>query len=294
MRTFIIPTSQAEHLGKSISAKTKVFKVLFPELNKERKRYFPDGEVYMKILKVNRLRGKRVIVLHSGAPEPNKGLVELELILQILKDKNIKPEVFFSYFPYGKQDNIFQEGETNAAENITRKLIEYYNVERIYTIDAHFAGREWVNKYPITNFSAVNLLMKTVSDDYPNAIYLAPDAGSQRRTGLELKGLRKKRIDSRVVEFRSDEEFGAAVKDRIVGVVDDQIETGATLIPFYDECIKAGAKEVIALITHGVLPEGIERVKAKYSKLYLTNTINQKEANIDITDLILNTLQKYD
>jgi ribose-phosphate pyrophosphokinase len=294
MKIFIIPTSQAKHLGKNILAKTKVSKVIFPDLNKDGKRYFPDGEVYTRISEINKFKG-RTIIFHSGAPNPNNGLVELEMLLEILRKSKANPiEIFFTYFPYGKQDNVFQAGEINAAENLVRKLIKYYNVERIYTIDAHFAGREWVNKYPITNVSAVNLLMETASKNYPNAIYLAPDSGSQRRTGLELKGLRKKRINSRMVEFRSDEEFKAAVKDRIVGVVDDQIETGATLIPFYDECIKAGAREVIALITHGVLSEGIERVKAKYSKLYLTNTIKQKDSNIDVTNLILKAISKYD
>jgi len=76
-------------------------------------------------------------------------------------------------------------------------------------------------------------------------------------------------------------------KNKIVGVVDDLVETGGTLLRFYDFAKKSGAKKVIALITHGVLAEGISKINRKYSKLYLTNTIGQKEANIDITELIL-------
>ena len=286
----IIATSQAEHIGKKLAKKG--LKVIFPEKNREGKRYFPDGEVYVKISKAEKLRG-RTIVLHSGAPKPNDGLVELEMILEILRKSKAKPvELFFTYFPYGKQDNIFERGETKAAENLIRKLVDYYRVSKIYVIDAHFWGREWVKKYPVINVSAVDLLIQTALRDYPEAIFLPPDIGSERRTGLKLKGLEKKRIDSYLVKIKSDEEFKRIVKGKVVGVIDDMVETGTTLISFYEECKKCGAKEVIALVTHGVLLEGIEKIKSKYPKLYLTNTINQKEANVDITNLIFQTIAK--
>ena len=157
MRTFIIPTSTTEHLVKYIRAKTKDFEIIFPDLSRNGKRYFPDGEVYMRILKADQLRGKRVIVLHSGAPKPNEGLTELELILQILRDNQIKPEVFFTYFPYGMQDKVFEKGETNVAENLIEKLVNYYRVKTIYVIDPHFGGRKWMKKYPITKIGRAHV-----------------------------------------------------------------------------------------------------------------------------------------
>jgi ribose-phosphate pyrophosphokinase len=291
MEINIIPTSQAEQIGKNLAKKG--LKVIFPEKNREGKRYFPDGEVYVKISKAEKLRG-RTIVLHSGAPKPNDGLVELEMILEILRKSKAKPmELFFTYFPYGKQDNIFEKGETNAAENLVKKLVGYYGVAKIYIIDAHFWGREWVKKYPVINISAVDLLIQSALKDFPEAIFLPPDIGSARRTGLKLKGLKKKRIDSYLVKIKSNKEFKRIVKGKVVGVIDDLVETGATLVPFYEECKKCRAKEVIALITHGVLTEGIERINSKYSKLYLTNTIDRKEANVDIANLIFETITKW-
>jgi len=142
MRTFIISTSQAEHLVKGFQSETKKIEVIFPDLSRDRKRYFPDGEIYMRIVKANKLKNKRVVVLHSGAPRPNEGLMELELILQILRDYKIKPEVFFTYFPYGMQDEVFEKGETNVAENLIEKLVNYYKVKKIYVIDPHFEGRK--------------------------------------------------------------------------------------------------------------------------------------------------------
>lgn len=286
--TLIIPTTSAEHIGKRLIDKEDM-EVIFLDKNKKGKRYFPDDEVYTRISKIDKLN-ERTVLLHSGAPKPNSGLVELEMLLETIGDSKASPiEVFFTYFPYGMQDKIFQNGETNAAENIVKRLTNYYFVERIYIIDAHFAGREWVSKYPLINTSAVSLLMERASKDYPGVIYLAPDAGSQRRT--RLKGIKKKRLDSHTVEIQVNEDFGNTVKGKTVGVVDDLLQTGGTLVRFGNECKRYGAKNLIALITHGVLQSGIERVQNEYDKLYLTNTINRDEANVDITDLVSDTIK---
>lgn len=289
MKNFIIiPTSTAEHLAKGIKSKRKSLEVILPEKNREGKRYFPDGEVYMKISKADKLRGERVVVLHSGAPEPNQGLVELELILEILKDNKVRPEVFFTYFPYSQQDKVFEKGETNVAENLLKKLVSYYKVKKIYIIDPHFGGRNWVKKYPIKDISAVPYLIKNARQDFgENILFLSPDKGGKRRTGFS--GIKKGRLTSFKIEIFSPK---SNFKGKIVGVVDDIIETGSTLLKFYDFAKKSRAKKVIALITHGALPSGISKIKKRYFKLYLTNTIDQKEANIDITDLISKTLNK--
>lgn len=290
MKAFIIPTSKTEYLVRGILKKSGSFEVVFPDQSRDGKRYFPDGEVYMKIFKARNLKDKKVIVLHSGAPKPNEGLVELELILQILRDNKIKPEVFFSYFPYGMQDKIFEKGETNAAESLIKKLINYYKVRKIYVIDPHFGSRKWVKKYPILNVSATPILIKKAKEDFgEDVLFLSPDIGGKRRT--KISGFKKRRLNSFNVEMFYP---GINLKGKIVAVVDDMVKTGGTLLKFYEIAKKTGAKRVIALVTHGVVPSGVQKIKKKYSKLYLTNTINQKESNIDITNLILETISKDD
>ena len=276
MRVYLISTSEAEHLAKRVKRLQPThypiyFEVIFPTENVDGKRYFPNGEVYVKILNLNKLENRRVIALHSGTPKPNEGLIELELILQILKESGIKPEVFFTYFPYGMQDEIFEKGETNVSKNLIEKLVNYYKVKKIYIIDAHF-------------------LIKEAQKDFgKDILFLSPDIGGARRT--KIAGMKKERLDSYRVKMISPK---LNLKGEIVGIIDDLIKTGGTLIKTYQECKKSGAKRIIALVTHGVLPSGIQKIKRKYSRLYLTNTIKQKESNIDITDLILNTFLKHD
>ena len=289
MKIYLIPTTTTKHLVKNLSATEKNLKIVFPDLSRDGKRLFPDGEIYVKILKTRRLKNKRVIVLHSGAPKPNEGLMELELILQILRDNKIEPEVFFAYFPYGMQDKVFEKGETNVAENLIEKLINYYQVKKIYIIDPHFGGRKWVKKYPIISISAVPILIEKAKEDFgKNILFLSPDIGGKRRT--KIPGFKKKRLNSFDVKIFSP---SSNLKGKIVGVVDDMIKTGGTLLKFYKIAKKAGAKKIIALITHGVMPDGISKIKRRYLKLYLTNTIKRKDSNVDITDLISKNILKH-
>jgi len=239
----------------------------------------------MRIRGVKNLKGKRVVVLHSGAPNPNDGLMELKLMLHILRDHGIKPELFFTYFPYGQQDHVFAHGEGNIAESLIKKFLNYYGVKKIYVIDPHFGKMKWVKNYPIISVSTIQLLLEKVKKDFgEDILFLSPDKGGKRRTGID--GFKKKRLDSFTVETFSS---NVSIEGKIVAVIDDLLETGGTLARFHETVIESGGKDVIALITHGILNSGIKRIKDKFSNLYLTNTINKKGANVDITDLIIDT-----
>jgi len=282
MTTYVIPTTTAEHIAKKMVGRED-FDVIVPEGNKEGKRRFADNEVYTKIPRFDELKD-RTVVLHSGGPDRNRSYVELDQVLEILYEENPQLrhgplEVFFAYFAYGGQDDVFQKGETNFAERIVRRLTKYYRVDGIYVIDAHFANKEWIRKYPIKNVSAVNLLKEAASIDYPNTdiLYLAPDIGSQKRTGL--MGADKKRIDSYTVEIQTSEQIAASVKGRVVGAVDDMIRTGRTMVGFRDECIKYGASDVIALCTHGVMESGIRLIQEKFPRLY-TSLVQSRFRNL--------------
>ncbi len=308
---YIIPTKHAEHIAKNLSKKG--MNVVFTDANKDGNREFPDGELYVKLRDVAKLSGERVVVLHSGQPDANGGLVELYSILEVLnnplKSSHIegkvyeytalkKPssiEVFFLYFPYGMQDKIFETGECNMAESVVRMLTEYYNVRKIYAIDPHFEGAEWTGKYPLVCVKAQDAIAHAMHrDGIEDAVMVAPDLGAQAR--LDISGFSKKRNNSFDVELSSDSILKDNVRGRTVVVWDDLIETGGTMCKAAKSLHKMGAKIVVAAATHGVLLKGIERIKdtipTSYSKFYLANTIDTKYSNIDISDVVLDALGK--
>jgi ribose-phosphate pyrophosphokinase len=283
----LIPTSNAEFLAEKMKL-PKGANLIRLEGNKDGRRIFPDGESYLR-LPPKKLK-KRVVVLHAGAPNPDQGVVELEMLLAALRDTGHKHiEIFFSYFPYGMQDGAKHPGETNSAKNLIEKLISYYKVKKIYVLDAHFHGKEWVRKYPVQNISALDLLKKAALKKYPNPIFMAPDLGSQRRH--DLKGTTKKRKNSFEIDLSHDEHFIHMVKGQTVAVVDDIVETGGTAVKFAEVCKKVGVKKCIALITHGLLQSGIDRLKKNYSDVYVTNSISHVKKGIDISESVLKILE---
>jgi len=52
----------------------------------------------------------------------------------------------------------------------------------------------------------------------------------------------------------------------------------------------SGAKRMVALIAHGPYEPGIRKIKNKFSKLYLTNTVNTKKATVDVAGLIIKAI----
>jgi len=287
MKNCCIFTSFSQHFVEKLK---KDFKIIIPPLNREGKRYFPDGEVYVR-LPTDELKGKKVFILHSGMPRPNDGLIELELILQILKENKIEPEIFFTYFPYQRQDKIFEKGETNVAENLVKKLIEFYKVKKIYVIDAHFSKKEWTKKYPLLNLSAIPHLMERAKKDFGKEIlFLAPDIGSQKR--FEIFGFEKKRINSFSVKLKLSQKIKKLVKGKIVALVDDLLSTGTTLIKAKKEIEKLNPKLIICIFTHCLFEEGFKKIEKEFKKIYFTNTIYHPNlSSIDISFLIKKSLK---
>lgn len=241
--------------------------------NKDGEYSFPDGETFVRF-DWDSQEYERVVVVHSGQPGVNEGLVELELVLENLRQNcgGIRRELWLSYFPYGMQDEAFGVGEVNVAEGSCRKWVEYYEVEKLVVLDAHFGGKEWVERYPIECVSALEILMVEVRRDWgEGVVFVGPDHGMKRRSGIA--SVRKVRKDSFVSAFEESEVM-SEFEGKVVCVVDDILETGGTLCGFGEECTKRGASQVVAAVTHGVLEKGMVRASGCFERVYVSNSID--------------------
>ena len=61
-------------------------------------------------------------------------------------------------------------------------------------------------------------------------------------------------------------------------IVDDIVFTGGSLISMAEQCVKLGAKEVYAAVTHGVLTPGAQNKieNSPIKKLFITDTVEYK------------------
>jgi len=76
-----------------------------------------------------------------------------------------------------------------------------------------------------------------------------------------------------------------------IAAIDDFTETGGTLVRFHEFCKRLNPEAVmIAGLTHGVKQTGIDRTRTVYDHLYLGNSIDRPEANVNFTRLIMQSL----
>lgn len=238
-------------------------------------RVFPDGEVYVQLEEAGDL--DTATVVHSGAPDPNQGLMQLYGLLELLDSHDVDTEVFFTYFPYSMQDDEFFPGALNRARAVLEKLVDYYGVEHVYALDAHFSGCSWTDQFPFTSVDAYRL----IADDLETGFRLVgPDAGALERFGVE--SYRKKRMGHSTVSVEGDLDL----EGEDVLVLDDVIETGGTMSATYDRIKEEGANRVEAAAVHGVLQEGVEKVRSTFDRLHLTNSVQNRYSNVEVEPLI--------
>jgi phosphoribosylpyrophosphate synthetase len=311
----ILPTFQAQHIGGKLKKSYRSdFDFIYLGTNKDGKLDFPDREIYTTIEDIEKIDGEDIVVLHCGAPRPNSSTLRLYQTLDSLNNpwysdgkKNIqgkfekvfKPlsirarskKVFFLYFPYCMQDWPDKTGSTNAAKGILDICKDMYGVDMFFTIDAHFAGEDWIKEYPFVNVSAKNVLLEKAREKgYENPEVIGPDEGTLRRAGVE--GMNKKRVNSRKSEMELPPEIIKKIRDRDVIVLDDVIETGGTLKKCGDY-IREYVNKMGAAATHLRLKEGFVRNVSIYDDVIVANTIDTPYASVNVTDLVADTLFRH-
>lgn len=242
-------------------------------------RTFPDGEVYVQLEALDSI--DRATVIHSGQPHPNRGLAYLYGVLDLLRTNGCTTTLVFTYVPYCRQDSEFYAGTLNYARSLLRTVTDCYGVDRIYAVDPHFSHREWIRDFPVERLEAYPLIHERIEmEDY---VVVGPDLGAVER--FDVPGFEKTRKGAHDVELAGEFDVGG----QNVLVFDDLIATGRTMVSAFERLKDQGAATVQAAAIHGVLEDGVERVRETYDVLYLTNTIASGAADIGVEPLIENT-----
>jgi len=115
-------------------------------------------------------------------------------------------------------------------------------------------------------------------------VIVSPDAGGAKRAtsiadGLDLGFALIHKERARPNEVSRMVLVGD-VKDKVCIIVDDMADTCGTLVKAAEELMEGGAKQVIAIVTHGILSgNAINALNGSkgLSKLVVTNTVPHEE-----------------
>ncbi len=191
------------------------------------------------------------------------------------------------YFGYARQDRR-TKARTPISAKLVANLLTESGIDRILTLDLHAAQIQGFFDIPVDNLYASPVFALDILHHFKgkmdDVMVVSPDVGGVARA-RELA----KRIEAplSIVDKRREkagEIAGMTVIGAVSGkkciIVDDICDTAGTLCKAAEVLMEAGATEVHAYITHGVLSgPAVERVsKSVMTSLVITDSIEPSEA----------------
>ena len=241
---------------------------------------FADNQVWVTI--DENVRGEDVFILQSTNYPANDNLMELLVCIDALKRASARRiTAVMPYFGYARQDRK-TGGRTPISAKLVANLIERAGADRVLTMDLHSGQIQGFFDIPTDNLISAPLLATDIKENYekPSEIMIvSPDVGGvvralavASRLNAELAIVDKRRSGpgkSEVANVIGD------VSGRRCILFDDMIDGGGTLCNAAQALIDAGATEVSAYVTHGVMSgAAVERVNGSVLKeLVMTDSI---------------------
>jgi ribose-phosphate pyrophosphokinase len=248
-------------------------------------RRFADEEVFVEIHE--NVRGEDVFVIQSTSFPANDNLMELLIICDALRRSSARRiTAVLPYFGYARQDR--KPGpRTPISAKLVANIITTAGANRVLSVDLHAGQIQGFFDIPTDNLYGAPVMSADILARHgdKNIMVVSPDVGGVVRARALAKRLnnaplaivdkrREKAGESEVMNIIGD------VKDRFCILIDDIVDSAGTLCNAASALKAAGASDVVAYCTHGVLSGGaVARVEGSdLRKLVITDSIIAPEA----------------
>lgn len=247
---------------------------------------FSDGEISVSIKES--VRGSDVFVVQSTSYPVNDNLMQLLIMIDAFKRASAgRITAVIPYFGYARQDRKAKSRDPISAK-LVADLITVAGADRLLTMDLHAPQIQGFFNIPLDHVLGVPLLapyfVEKFGKNNPDVVVVSPDLGSvtrarnfAERVEANIAIVDKRRPKANVSEVMN---IIGNVEGKTVILVDDMVDTAGTLCNGANALVeRAGAKEVYACATHGVLSgPAIERIeKSVIKELVLLDTIELPE-----------------
>ena len=242
---------------------------------------FSNGEIFVRYLAS--VRGCDAFVVQSHTAPINQWIMEHLIMVDALKRASAKRiTVVAPFFGYARQDKK-SRGREPISARLMADLFLTAGADRLMAVDLHTAQIQGFFDGPVDHLFALPILASYLEAklDVSNVTVVAPDAGRVRvcerwtdRLGCPLAIIHKRRDPDVANQVRMLEVVGH-VAGRTCIVVDDMIDTGATIANAAETLFEQGAAQVIVTATHGVFSgPAVDLLKnSRVSEVIVTNTL---------------------
>ncbi len=244
---------------------------------------FSDGETFININE--NVRGYDIFLVQSTSNPVDKNLIELLIMIDAMRRASAKRiTAVIPYYGYARQDR-----KTASRVPITAKLVANIittaGADRVLAVDLHAGQIQGFFDIPVDHLYAVPVLVDYIKEKNYNPeeiVIVSPDAGAVERSRELAKHLTanlaiidKRRVKANVAEIMN---VIGDVRGKVAIMLDDMIDTAGTITQGALALKKEGAREIIAMATHGVLSgQAMKRIDdSPIKELIITDTISQK------------------
>lgn len=266
-------------LAQAISQELKI------PLAKGTIRRFSDMEIFVEIQE--NVRGEDVFVIQSTSYPANDNLMELLVVIDALRRGSARRiTAVLPYFGYARQDRK-PAPRTPISAKLVANMITAAGADRVLTLDLHAGQIQGFFDIPLDNLYAAPVFTRDIHHRLHgenNITVVSPDVGGVVRARAVAKRLE---ADLAIIDKRR-ERAGISEVMNIIGdvadrrciLIDDIVDSGGTLCNAAVALKEAGASEVYAYITHGVLSGGaVSRIEASpLEMLVVTDSIQATDA----------------
>jgi len=226
---------------------------------------FSNENIFVRILE--NVRERDIFVVQPISHPVSKSLMELLIMLDALKRASAKRiTAVVPYYGYSRTDKKDQPRVPITAR-LVADLLTVAGANRLLTMDLHAAQIQGFFNIPVDELTALYLLsdyfkQKQIED----LVVVATDIGISKRArdmaerlNAPLAIMEKRRLGN-VGRTETLNVIGE-VKGKIAVTLDDEIDTGGSLINTVTALLERGAKEVYSCATHPVFSDkAIERI----------------------------------
>ncbi|MHA7887861.1 MULTISPECIES: ribose-phosphate pyrophosphokinase [Roseicyclus] len=268
-------------LAEAISRRMSMHRGMQVGLVDARVERFNDGEVFVEVYE--NVRGEDMFIIQPTSKPANDNLMELLIMADALRRSSAaRITAVIPYFGYARQDRR-TKARTPISAKMVANMMTAGGIERVLTMDLHAAQIQGFFDIPVDNLYASPIfaldILHQFDGDMSDVMVVSPDVGGVARArelatriGAPLAIVDKRRE-------QAGEVAGMTVIGEVTGrrciIVDDMCDTAGTLCKAAEVLMEAGAVEVHAYTSHGVMSgPAVERITGSVLKsMVITDTI---------------------
>ena len=220
---------------------------------------FPNDNLFIK-LKTS-VRGKDCYVIQTTGKPVHQNLMEMLIMIQTLRlDSAARITAVMPYLPYARSDKKDQPRVPITAR-LVADMIEVAGADRYITLDLHAGQIQGFFSIPGDVISAFHIMVeyiKSIAPTFYDPVVVTADLGFAKKgrnyaagLNLPMAFIEKRRISN---EAKAEAlTLIGDVKGRDVILVDDEVDTGGSMVQAVTLLNDKGARNIYMVFVHPIL-----------------------------------------